>query len=79
MRHNCDAAKQTSQGSKAKKLHIYPFMADVMLVEKDLSAQRRWKALIQQEGKEKNRENIDEPYKKLQTMFLSFRQAKDKL
>ena len=50
-----------SHRSKAKKLHIYPFMAEVMWVkwQKDLSAQRRWKALIWCERKDKIGKNVN--------------------
>ena len=53
MSYYCDAAECTSQSCKAKKLNIYPFMADVTWVKwlKDLSAQRRWTTQIQRERK----------------------------
>ena len=56
-----DAAEYTSHSSKPKKLHIYPFMADVTWVKwpKDLSVQRRWTALISCERKDKIGKNVD--------------------
>lgn len=50
-----------SHRSTAKKPHIYPFVTDVTRVKwrKDLSAHRRWKALIWCEKKDETGKNID--------------------
>ena len=53
MVYNCNAVEYKSHSSKAKKLHIYPFMADAMWVKK------RWKAPIWHERKDKTGENAD--------------------
>ena len=57
----CDAPEYISHSSKAKKLHICPFVADVTWVKcrKDLSAQRRWKALFHHERKNKKGKNVN--------------------
>ena len=58
MVYYCDAAECESRSSKAKKRHIYSFVANVMWV-KWLRAQKRWKELIQRERKDKMEKNVD--------------------
>ena len=58
MVYYCDAVECTSHSSKAKKLHIYPFVTDVMW-PKDLSVQKKWMALIQHKGTDKTGKNVD--------------------
>ena len=56
-----NAAEFKSHRFKPKTLHIYPFRADLTCLKwlKLLSAQRRWKALIQREWRVKTGMNVD--------------------
>ena len=60
MVYDCNTAKSTLQCSKAKKLHIYPFVADVTPIKrlKDLSAERGWRALKDKTGKNVDMLNV---------------------
>ena len=57
----CNALECPSHISKTKKLHMYPFMAEVMWVTwpRDLPAQRRWKPLVQRVRKDNRGKNVN--------------------
>ena len=56
----CDAAECKLHSYKAKKLHIYAFMADVTWVKwPNPPPLRRWKVLIQCEKKDKTGKKVD--------------------
>ena len=61
MVHYCDATECKYHRSKAKRLLIYPFMADMKWAKwlEDVSAQTRWKVPIRREGEDKTGRNVD--------------------
>ena len=75
----CDVAEHPSHNSKAKELHINPFVAEVTWAKwpKDLSEQRRWTALILRQQNDKTGEcQCAEPRMKLSLCYHQFNKKK---